>query len=104
MEDWRRRFGHIGEQALLKLVDEVQGMNVIDVGAREFLNCETCRLTNSKGIISRRPRKRSAVAYDYVHFDLIEVNRLFGEQIFILHFMDDKWGIHLFYHILGKSQ
>ena len=57
LERWHQRFGHIGEDGLRKLMREVSGIMVTPGGTNKFRNCETCRLVNSKRIISRRPRE-----------------------------------------------
>jgi hypothetical protein len=105
-DEWHDRFGHINKEALRHLVSELEGVELeaYDVDP----NCENCRLTHSKRQPSRRPRERSEKAYAYVHFDLIELQRDFngkrGDQTYILHFLEDKWGLHHVYHLLSKDQ
>lgn len=103
---WHDRFGHIGAEALKHLPSEVQGV-AFDTNDLKS-HCETCLLSRSTEQPSRVPRTRSTTAYAKVHFDLITLGRVINgrtvQDSYILHFLEDKWGIHHVYHLLNKNQ
>lgn len=99
---WHQRFGHANPTAISHLQDELSGIEVEPTQLDP--NCEECRLTNSKQLISRRQRTRSTKPYELLHFDLIEIKRVFGDQQWILHFLEDKYGIHHVYHLTDRTQ
>lgn len=101
---WHERLGHASSDAIRHLKGSAEGVEVISLLSNEYAVCETCKLSNSTRIISRRPTERSETPYEKVHFDLIPMNEGGEGEKYILHFQDDYSRMNHVYCIPSKMQ
>lgn len=102
VEIWHQRTGHLHHNAVLKLPQATRGAEVIGTAPKD--GCETCRLSKSKRIVSRRPTERLTTPYVRVHFDLIPMNMIGTGECWILHFVDDCTRMNHLYTLHNKKQ
>ena len=92
--------GHLGHDALNHLQAQTQGITVTDTSYDT--NCEVCRVTKAKRIISRRTRERAMTPYKRVHFDLIQMDTGLGSDRWIAHFQCDMTRMNHVYTLTDK--
>ena len=102
MELWHQRFGHVSKDILQHLEDGTQGGRVTTESYDE--GCVTCKQSKAKQRISRRPRQRSIVPYERIHFDLIPMNEGDNGGQWVAHFQCDYTRMHHVYILANKRQ
>lgn len=81
-ELWHLRSGHLGKEALSKLVLNARGVKIRGTARKE---CESCALTHAKQIISRRPpESQSPRPFWRVHWDLQDYSESYNGMRWML--------------------
>src|SRR5436305_2037696 len=94
IKDWHERFGHVSKDAIIKLVDLVKGLDIVDDDKpeeRDHEHCEPCILGKHHRLPFKRVEHRSKKPLELVHSDLcgkFQVKSLGGGWYFIS-FIDD---------------
>jgi IS30 family transposase len=101
-ETWHRRLGHLNLEAIERLPEAADGVNVTQEKPRSA-TCETCKLSKSKRQISRRPVLRATKPFERVHFDLIQMTTAYNGDNWILHLLDDATRMNFIYSFPEKS-
>jgi hypothetical protein len=96
LKDWHERFGHVSKEAIVKLVDLVKGLDIVDdddkTGEHEHDHqCEPCIIGKHHRLPFKRVEHRSKKPLELVHSDLcgkFQVRSVGGGWYFIS-FIDD---------------
>jgi hypothetical protein len=101
IEQWHYRMGHLYEEAVKHLPKTVNG---VTLGQSKPLGiCETCRISQAPQQISRRTPEKPTIPFQEVHFDLIQVEKGFNNDNWVLHFLEKSCDFHFVYTLQHKS-
>ena len=103
MAQWHDRFGHLNVEALGHLPKAVQGVEIISKEL-DVERCEPCALSTSQKIVSRVPRALETTPFRRVHFDLIDENEGMESGKWIIHFLEETFGLHFVVVLPNKKQ
>ncbi|KAK3933451.1 hypothetical protein QBC46DRAFT_326417, partial [Diplogelasinospora grovesii] len=98
---WHLRMGHLGKEALERLVQATTG---VAIEAPTTIDCEDCSRAKAKNVISADPIPRSPRPFYRVHFDLFEHNESYNGKSFALIFKEEHTGVLIPYFLRDKSQ
>ncbi|POS87671.1 hypothetical protein EPUL_001190, partial [Erysiphe pulchra] len=73
-DDWHIRMGYLNDAAMQKLEVATKGCE-FKTTKPSSQECESCRMVNSKRIISRSPRTRTTRPFWRISWDLIQMNQ-----------------------------
>jgi hypothetical protein len=94
------RLGHASLEAVNQLENTVAGAGVTP---SEHPICETCKLSNARQQISRRPAERAATAFEKDYFDLIHEETAFNVHKWVCHYICSYSGWHQVYTANTKT-
>ncbi|KAL9561819.1 hypothetical protein ACKAV7_014081 [Fusarium commune] len=87
---WHLRAGHLGKEALQKLVKHARNVRINGIAR---INCETCARTYATQVISRRPSdERSPRPFWRIHWDLQEYEPGYNGSRYLLVIKDEYSG------------
>ncbi|TXB98079.1 hypothetical protein FocTR4_00017044 [Fusarium oxysporum f. sp. cubense] len=87
---WHLRAGHLGKEALQKLVKHARNVRITGIAR---INCETCARTYATQVISRRPSdERSPRPFWRIHWDLQEYEPGYNGSRYLLVIKDEYSG------------
>ena len=99
---WHLRMGHLGKEALERLMSSVYGVKI--KGPIVF-NCQACLQAKAKRQISRRQSSRIAPRpFWRVRFDIFELERAYNQLKYALVIQDEFTGHIWAYPVAGKTQ
>ena len=87
---WHLRMGHLGKEALERLVSSVYG---VKIKGPLTINCQACLQAKAKQQISRRPSGRMAPRPLWrIRFDIFELERAYNQMRYALVIQDEFSG------------
>lgn len=87
---WHLRMGHLGKEALERLVSNVYG---VKIRGPLTINCQACLQAKAKQQISRRPSGRMAPRPLWrIRFDIFELERAYNQMRYALVIQDEFSG------------
>jgi hypothetical protein len=99
---WHLRMGHLGKEALERLMSNVYG---VKIKGPVVFNCEACIQGKAKKNISRRQPARIAPRPLWrIHFDLFHLEKAFNQMRYALVIKDEFTGHIWAYPVAGKTQ
>jgi hypothetical protein len=94
--------GHLYEEAVKQLPKKVN--NVILDQSKPLGTCETCRISQAPQQISRRTPNKPTIPFQEVHFDLIQLEKGFNNDNWVLHLLEKLHDFHFVYILRHKSE
>ena len=98
---WHLRIGHLHNEALQKLPEVTDG---VELSCTSLSHCKTCHTAKAHQIISRCPQERVTTPLTYLHLDLIQLQPAYNRDEWALHFLDDCSRMNYIYTLAAKSQ
>ena len=99
---WHLRMGHLGKEALERLMSNVYGVKI--KGSLTF-NCQACLQAKAKRQVSRRQSSRIAPRPIWrIRFDIFELERAYNQLKYALVIQDEFSGHIWAYPLAGKTQ
>jgi hypothetical protein len=97
---WHLRAGHLGQEALKRLVEAAQGVKINGTPRRD---CEHCSVAHTTAVVSRRPKEPSPRPFYRISWDLFDMPTGHGNNEWALIIKDDFSGKIWVYPLLNKG-
>ena len=102
---WHKTLGHCGPDVIEQLKKKENITVVDDVKGPQTHECETCALSKSKEIMSRRPLSEPTItSYKRIHFDLIILDKGWEGSYCVAHCVDEYTKLHQVKILKSKTQ
>ena len=102
---WHARLGHIRKEAIQHIPEAVHGAKLSSKNfERDSDLCETCELAQPYQQISRISTWRGSYPFEKVHMDLIDMEKAFNADSWVVHFYCDYSAYHISFNLTNKSQ
>jgi hypothetical protein len=88
---WHEMLKHFESKIIVHLAEKVDEVKVDNLDSASTINrCETCVLTKTHELMSRRLEQKKSIDYflNRVDYDLISMNERYNENFWINHFVD----------------
>lgn len=105
MDIWHARLGHIRKEAIQHITEAVYGAKL---SSNDFERnsdlCQICELSQPHQQISRILTWRGSYPFEKVHMDLIDMEKAFNADSWVVHFYCDYSAYHISYNVTNKTQ
>ncbi len=88
---WHEMLKHLESKIIAHLAEKIDEVKIDDLNSTSTINrCETCVLTKTHELMSRRIEQKESIDYllNRIDYDLISMNEKYNEDFWISHFVD----------------
>ena len=102
---WHQRLGHPNLNIMDKLELAVQGVKITDKHVPHPNSlCQSCELSKSHELVSRRPSPKGDYPFERLHFDLMYATPAYNGDNYVFHSYDASDGFHMTWCLDNKTE